>query len=176
MKFWIAQALAIVSGICILFGVRSKSKLAFLFLNLLSNFMGFLSMIILGAYAATVGPVVLILQSAITYLYDKENRKQPQSMLALYLVVNLLGGALTVRSTLGILPVISSTIASVMVAVKKMKHVRILNAVSSVIALPYLVSSRAYVSAAVFFALFVNALAAIWQYDFHSIEKENTIS
>lgn len=165
MEFWIAQLFAGINGICIFCGVRCKSKRDFLMLSAFGNLMGFLSMIILRAYAATVGPVALTLQSAITYFYEKAQRPQPHIMLVLYLSINLIGGLLTVYSLLTLLPVLSSALACMMISVKKMAHVRLLNAVSSIISLPYLIFSKAYVSAAVFGVLFVNAIIAILQFD-----------
>lgn len=165
MEFFFAQSLSIINGVLIFFGVRAKSKLTFLIFNSLANCVGFLSMMLLGAYAATVGPIVLTLQSFVTYWYSKKCLRQPKSLLLLYLAINLIGGILTVNSPLGILPVLSCMLACIMVAVPKMNYVRILNAASAAVPLPYLFYSEAYVSGVIFLVLFLNALISIVQFD-----------
>ncbi len=177
VPFIIAQIISILSGIFLLKSMRSKSKDKFLVLNSISNLLGFLSLVVLQAYAATVGPIVLTIQGIVTHNYEKKGKKQPKALLALYLLLNVLGGAFTVKSLLGVLPVISSSLACFMLMSKDMKTSRKINLVSSLLALPYLIVSKAYVSAIIFGSSFINTLDAIRKFDFKEQRNvsQNTI-
>lgn len=170
--FIAGQALAIINGIFLIKSMRVTSKNKFLVFNTLANLFGCLSMVTLGAYAASIGPIVLTIQSFVTHKYEKKGKKQPKGLLALYLLLNLLGGVLTVNSALSILPVLSSSLACIMIMSKDMKTSRKINLVSSVLALPYLVINKAYVSALIFGSSFVNTIDAIYRLDYKKEQEE----
>lgn len=166
-NFIIAQILSVINGIFLITSIRSKEKKKFLVQNSISNLAGFLSMIVLGAYSASIGPVILTIQGIITYIYEeKKKKKQPKWLLIMYPVLSLLAGSLTITSILSILPIISSTLASTMLMTKNMKTSRKINLVSSVLALPYLITNKAYVAAIIFSASFINTLEAIYKIDY----------
>lgn len=170
--FIIAQIISILSGIFLLKSMRSKNKDKFLVLNSISNLLGFLSLVVLQAYAAAIGPIVLTIQGIVTHNYEKSGKKQPKALLTLYLLLNVLGGAFTVKSLLGVLPVLSSSFASIMLMCKDMKTSRKINLVSSVIGLPYLIVNKAYVSAIIFGSSFINTLDAIRKIDYKKEERD----
>lgn len=166
-NFIIAQILSIINGIFLITSIRSKEKKKFLVQNSISNLAGFLSMIVLGAYSASIGPVILTIQGIITYIYEeKKKKKQPKWLLIMYPLLSLIAGSLTITSILSILPIISSTLASTMLMTKNMKTSRKINLVSSVLALPYLITKKAYVAAIIFSASFINTLEAIYKIDY----------
>lgn len=166
-NFIIAQILSIINGIFLITSIRSKEKKKFLVQNSISNLAGFLSMIVLGAYSASIGPVILTIQGIITYIYEeKKKKKQPKWLLIMYPLLSLIAGSLTITSILSILPIISSTLASTMLMTKNMKTSRKINLVSSVLALPYLITNKAYVAAIIFSASFINTLEAIYKIDY----------
>lgn len=78
-NFIIAQILSIINGIFLITSIRSKEKKKFLVQNSISNLAGFLSMIVLGAYSASIGPVILTIQGIITYIYEEKKRKSNQN-------------------------------------------------------------------------------------------------
>ena len=164
-NFIIAQILSIINGIFLITSIRSKEKKKFLVQNSISNLAGFLSMIVLGAYSASIGPVILTIQGIITYIYE-EKKKQPKWLLIMYPLLSLIAGSLTITSILSILPIISSTLASTMLMTKNMKTSRKINLVSSVLALPYLITNKAYVAAIIFSVSFINTLEAIYKIDY----------
>lgn len=84
----------------------------------------------------------------------------------MYPLLSLIAGSLTITSILSILPIISSTLASTMLITKNMKTSRKINLVSSVLALPYLITNKAYVAAIIFSASFINTLEAIYKIDY----------
>ena len=84
----------------------------------------------------------------------------------MYPLLSLIAGSLTITSILSILPIISSTLASTMLMTKNMKTSRKINLVSSVLALPYLITNKAYVAAIIFSASFINTLEAIYKIDY----------
>lgn len=166
-NFIIAQILSIINGIFLITSIRSKEKKKFLVQNSISNLAGFLSMIVLGAYSASIGPVILTIQGIITYIYEeKKKKKQPKWLLIMYPLLSLIAWSLTITSILSILPIISSTLASTMLMTKNMKTSRKINLVSSVLALPYLITNKAYVAAIIFSASFINTLEAIYKIDY----------
>lgn len=166
-NFIIAQILSIINGIFLITSIRSKEKKKFLVQNSISNLAGFLSMIVLRAYSASIGPVILTIQGIITYIYEeKKKKKQPKWLLIMYPLLSLIAGSLTITSILSILPIISSTLASTMLMTKNMKTSRKINLVSSVLALPYLITNKAYVAAIIFSASFINTLEAIYKIDY----------
>ena len=166
-NFTIAQILSVINGIFLITSIRSKEKKKFLVQNSISNLAGFLSMIVLGAYSASIGPVILTIQGIITYIYEeKKKKKQPKWLLIMYPLLSLIAGSLTITSILSILPIISSTLASTMLMTKNMKTSRKINLVSSVLALPYLITNKAYVAAIIFSASFINTLEAIYKIDY----------
>ena len=166
-NFIIAQILSVINGIFLITSIRSKEKKKFLVQNSISNLAGFLSMIVLGAYSASIGPVILTIQGIITYIYEEKKKKnQPKWLLIMYPLLSLIAGSLTITSILSILPIISSTLASTMLMTKNMKTSRKINLVSSVLALPYLITNKAYVAAIIFSASFINTLEAIYKIDY----------
>ena len=84
----------------------------------------------------------------------------------MYPLLSLIAGSLTITSILSILPIISSTLASTMLMTKNMKTSRKINLVSSVLALPDLITNKAYVAAIIFSASFINTLEAIYKIDY----------
>lgn len=84
----------------------------------------------------------------------------------MYPLLSLIAGSLTITSILSILPIISSTLASTMLITKNMKTSRKINLVSSVLALPYLITNKAYIAAIIFSASFINTLEAIYKIDY----------
>lgn len=172
MTIIIAQILSLINGVFLLLSMRCKNKEKFLTLNSLSNAFGFASMIVLGAYSAAVGPIVLTIQGITSYFYEKKEKKQPKWMKGMYILLSILGGALTINSILSILPVLSSIFASLMLMSKDMKTSRKIGLISSSIALPYLIINKAYVAAFVFTSSFINTVDAIYKLD---IKKEKII-
>lgn len=175
-NFIIAQILSVINGIFLLTSIRSKEKKRFLVQNSISNLAGFLSMIVLKAYSASIGPIVLTLQGIITYTYEKKNKKQPKILLIMYPLLTLLAGSLTITSPLSILPIISSTLASTMLMTKNMKTSRKINLVSSVLAIPYLMTNKAYVAALIFSSSFINTLEAIYKLDYKKTNNNTKVT
>lgn len=171
--FILGQVLSAFSGVFLLICMRSRNKIRFLFFNSISNLFGCISMLVLGAYAATIGPIVLTLQGVITYHYEKYQKEQPRLLLALYLLLNIFGGILTVNSILGIMPIISSSLASIMLMTKDVKTSRKINLISSLFALPYLIMNKAYMSAVIFGSSFFNTVHAIYKIDYKEKYQEN---
>lgn len=167
----VAQVLSLLNGGFLVASMRCKNKDKFLILNSIANAFGFASMVVLGAYAAAIGPIVLTIQGVVSHLFEKKGIKQPKWMLPLYIGLSILGGALTVKSLLGILPVLSSAFASAMLMSKDMKTSRRIGLVSSSIALPYLVVNKAYVAALVFSSNFISTLQAIYKLDYKKAKK-----
>ena len=97
---------------------------------------------------------------------EKKKKNQPKWLLIMYPLLSLIAGSLTITSILSILPIISSTLASTMLMTKNMKTSRKINLVSSVLALPYLITNKAYVAAIIFSASFINTLEAIYKIDY----------
>lgn len=172
MTIIIAQILSLINGVFLLLSMRCKNKEKFLTLNSLSNAFGFASMIVLGAYSAAVGPIVLTIQGITSYFYEKKEKIQSKWMKGMYILLSILGGALTINSILSILPVLSSIFASLMLMSKDMKTSRKIGLISSSIALPYLIINKAYVAAFVFTSSFINTVDAIYKLD---IKKEKII-
>lgn len=170
--FILGQILAVFSGIFLLMCMHSYNKINFLILNFISNLFGCISVIVLGAYAAAIGPIVLTIQGIVTYQYEKHGKHQPSLLLIFYLFLNIFGGILTVNTILGILPLISSFLVSIMLITKNIKISRKINLISSSLGLPYLIVNKAYMSAAIFAISFINTLYAIYKIDY----KEKIIS
>lgn len=174
--FIIGQVVSIFSGFFLLKSMRANEKSKFLILNSTSNLLGCVSMIVLGAYAAAIGPIVLTVQGIVTHTFEKKGKKQPKYLLLIYILLNILGGLLTVNSLVSILPVISSSLASVMLMCKEVKTSRKINLISSILALPYLLINKAYVSALIFGSSFINTLDAIFKLDYKKEDiKEDKI-
>lgn len=133
-------------------------------------------MIVLKAYSASIGPIVLTLQGIITYTYEKKNKKQPKILLIMYPLLTLLAGSLTITSPLSILPIISSTLASTMLMTKNMKTSRKINLVSSILAIPYLMTNKAYVAALIFSSSFINTLEAIYKLDYKKTNNNTKVT
>lgn len=167
----VAQVLSILNGGFLVASMRCKNKDKFLILNSISNAFGFASMVVLKAYAAAIGPIVLTIQGIVSHLFEKKGIKQPKWMLPFYISLSILGGAMTVKSLLGILPVLSSAFASAMLMSKDMKTSRKIGLVSSSIALPYLVVNKAYVAALVFSSNFISTLQAIYKLDYNKTQN-----
>ena len=170
-NFIIAQIISIISGIFLITGIRSKEKKKFLILNSMSNLAGFLS---LSAYSACIGPIVLTIQAIISYIYENKEKKTPKIFNYLFPILNILGGIFTITSPLSLLPILSSTLASIMLTSKDMKTSRKINLASSILALPYLIVNKAYVSAIIFTSSFINTLEAIYKLDYKG--KKNIIN
>jgi len=170
--FIIAQIMSIINGLLLLKSMRAKDKKKFLIFNSTSNLFGSLSMVILGAYAASIGPIVLTIQGLLTHYYESKGKKIPKFLLPLCLGLNIFGGMLTFNSLLCLLPIISSSLASVMLASKNMKTTRRISLVSSIMALPYLITNKAYVAALIFGSNFINTLDAIYRIDYKETKKE----
>ena len=83
-NFIIAQIISIISGIFLITGIRSKEKKKFLILNSMSNLAGFLSLILLSAYSACIGPIALTIQAIISYIYMKTKERKHQKYLTTY--------------------------------------------------------------------------------------------
>lgn len=171
-NFIIAQIISIISGIFLITGIRSKEKKKFLILNSMSNLAGFLSLILLSAYSACIGPIALTIQAIISYIYENKGKKTPKIFNYLFPILNILGGIFTITSPLSLLPILSSTLASIMLTSKDMKTSRKINLASSILALPYLIVNKAYVSAIIFTSSFINTLEAIYKLDYQ--KKKNT--
>lgn len=171
----LAQVLSLINGGFLLASMRCKNKDKFLALNSISNAFGFASMMVLGAYAAAIGPIVLTIQGLVSHYFEKEGKKQPNWMLPIYVVLSILGGVVTVNSVLSLLPVLSSCLASAMLMSKDMKTSRKIGLLSSSVALPYLVVSQAYVAALVFASSFVNTLDAIYKLDIKPKKSDEII-
>ncbi len=168
----LAQVLSVINGGFLLASMRCKNKDKFLVLNSISNVFGFASMMVLGAYAAAIGPIVLTIQGLVSHYFEKKGKKQPNWMLPVYVFLSVLGGVVTVNSILSLLPVLSSCLASAMLMSKDMKTSRKIGLLSSSVALPYLVVSQAYVAALVFASSFVNTLDAIYKLDIKSKKND----
>lgn len=171
----LAQVLSLINGGFLLASMRCKNKDKFLVLNSISNAFGFASMMVLGAYAAAIGPIVLTVQGLVSHYFEKKGQKQPNWMLPIYILLSVLGGLVTVNSVLSLLPVLSSCLASAMLMSKDMKTSRKIGLLSSSVALPYLVVSQAYVAALVFASSFVNTLDAIYKLDIKPKKNDEII-
>ena len=165
-SFILGQTLAVFSGAFLLICMRSRNKIKFLIYNSISNLFGCISMLVLGAYAATIGPVVLTTQGIITFCYEKKQKRPSKWLLVLYSVLNIGGGFLTVTSMLSLLPLISSFLASIMLMTKDIKTSRKINLISSLLSLPYLIINKAYMSAIIFGSSFLNTIYAIYKIDY----------
>ena len=137
MEILISQVFQIIKIVIQMVAVQFKEKKHILISFLLVNLFAATGYLLLKAYTGLITCSIAIIQTLIQYIYDKKNKTVPRYFVGIYLIASVVGGLVTYKSFIDILPILSFVMYTLSIIQKDSKHVRIFTLLKLILWIPY---------------------------------------
>ena len=123
-NFTIAQIFGVLGIIFSVISMQMKTKKSIMIALLLLNLASALNFLFLESYSGSLVCFFAVIETFINYLFDKNNKKVPLYLIAIYVVVNIALGVYSYTKPLDIIPVVCALIYCLTVCTKKESNIR----------------------------------------------------
>lgn len=161
-------ALAMASSICSMqFKKRKTILIALLCLNVFSA----LNMVFLGSLSAAYITFFAIFEMLVNYLFERKGKTTPKYIVGLYVIGNIVIGALTFAKPLDVIPIVAAIIFCFTILTKNEQNIRKLTFLNQCLWLVFDICVGAYVLVCSNVLTLVSTAIAYYRYDKKSKEK-----
>ena len=144
MEFVISQICGMLVSVFAILSMQLKNVKHILVCQLICNVAGAFSYILLGGFSGCGIYIVAVVQTIVYYFYSKTNKKAPNFMVFVFLVLFLLCSITTYKGKTDIIPAIASFTCAMALAQSKASGYRICMLLNGLLWMIYDVSVSAY--------------------------------
>ena len=164
--FILAQVVSLLAAGVNAIAVQQKTKVQIMLGYVVAAVLFTVSFALLGAYVGAVACLIIGIQTAISYFFEKKGvHRLPTWLIGVFLVTSLGAGVVTYQGLIDILPILGSMLYVWLLAATKEKNIRRLSALSISLWVIYDFSVAAYVMAVTDLIFLISTIVAIFRYD-----------
>ncbi len=161
----ISQILGAIGAISNIVSMQIKDKKHILFVFIIAGLAFSASYVLLGAYSGALICFIATVQTVINYILEVKQKKFPNWLGFIYIIIAIICGFVGFKSIIDILPVIAGVTYVLSILQEKEKHIRIISLTNAIMWLIYdlIVGAYATVISDVFFS--ASAIIGIIRFD-----------
>lgn len=152
--------------------MQQRKKKQILIGLIVANLICAVSYIILNSYSAVITCFISIMQTCVKYTFDKKEKKVPLILQVIFILTSIVGGILTSKNILDIIPTICLVLYTTSILQSKEKNIRLFTSANILCWVIYDVYIRAYIGILLNSFSLISVIVAIIRYD---ILKKNKI-
>lgn len=163
--FILAQILAFVACGLNVISLQCKKRKQILYFLILGNVVGAIGLVLLKAYAGALIQFVFGLQTLINYILEVKSKKNTTSLVAFYIILSIIVSAITFKSWIDIVPLVSAILHTITIIQEQEKRIRIINLSSLVLWIPYYIAFSAWANLITCLFIVISNVVSIIRYD-----------
>ena len=164
-NFYIAQFFGILGIIASVLSLQFKKRKHILIALFLLNLFSALNFLFLGAYSSTYICFFAELEMLINLIFEKKKKDVPIVVIGIYIVINIILGLFTYKSSLDILPILCAIIYCMTILTKKESNIRKLMFANQSTWLVYDIIVKAYMFSISNILTLISIIIAMFRYD-----------
>lgn len=169
--FIVAQLFGVLTIISNVIAMQMKNKKQIIFCYILANLFSAINFVLLQSYSGAIICLFAIIQTFINNIFEKKEKKLPKIIIAIYIFISILLGAVTFRSMIDILPIICSILYTLIIIQNKEKNIRKIALINIVIWVFYDIICRAYTAAISDSITTISTLIGIYRFDIKKADR-----
>lgn len=165
LNFWIAQILGTIASLINIGAMQLNQKKQIMMTYILVDFLHATNLVLLGGYSAAMINIVAGIQTFINYFFDKKEKKIPNWLIIIYLVVSVSLASLTVSNGIDVIPIICAVSYIMLITVQKESTIRKFSLLNAGFWFIYDILIQNYAVALFDFMIVVSTLIGMYRYD-----------
>ena len=165
LNFWIAQILGTIASLINIGAMQLNQKKQIMMTYILADFLHATNLVLLGGYSAAMINIVAGIQTFINYFFDKKEKKIPNWLIIVYLVVSVSLASLTISNAIDVIPIICAVSYIMLITVQKESTIRKFSLLNAGFWFIYDILIQNYSVALFDFMIVVSTLIGMYRYD-----------
>lgn len=163
--FILAQFFGILIIISNVIAMQLKEKKNIIFMFFLINVFSTINYYLLDSYSGAIICLFAIIQLLINNYFEKKGKTIPKIIIAIYIIISIILGAVTFKSIIDIIPIICSILFTLTILQEKEKNIRLITLLNVLLWISYGVICRAYTAAISDLITTISTLIGIYRFD-----------
>lgn len=143
-NFIIAQVFGVLGVIASVCSMQFKKRKTIFVALLLLNLFAALNFVFLGNFPPAYICFFAVLEMVINYLFERKKKPVPKIIIGIYIIVNILLGAISFAGPLDLIPIFCALIFCATLLTKKEQNIRKLTVLNQVLWLIFDITAMAY--------------------------------
>ena len=169
--FIVAQLFGVLTIISNVIAMQMKNKKQIIFCYFLANLFSAINFVLLQSYSGAIICLFAMVQTFINNIFEKKEKKLPKTIIALYIIISILLGAVTFRSMIDILPIICSILYTLIIIQNKEKNIRKIALINIIIWVLYDIVCKAYTASISDSITTISTLIGIYRFDIKKADR-----
>ena len=171
----VAQFFGVLVIISNVIAMQMKNKKQIIFWYVLANLFSSINFYLLKSYSGAIICLFAIFQTFINNYFEKNEKDVPKSLIATYIIISIILGAITFNNYIDIMPIVCSILYTIIILQKKEANIRKIALINIIIWVAYDIFCRAYPLAISDLITTVSTLIGIYRFDIKrkNVEQKN---
>ena len=164
--FVTAQIFGILVIIANVLAMQMKNKKQIILMFILANLFSAINFVLLQSYSGATICIFAIVQTFINKFFENKNKQVPKIVIAIYIVISIILGAITFKASIDIVPIICSILYTLTIIQDKEKNIRIISLVNILLWILYDTVCQAYTAAISDSLMTISTIIGIYRFDY----------
>lgn len=164
--FLVAQFFGILVIISNVMAMQMKNKKQIIFMFILANLFSAINFVLLQSYSGAIICIFSIIQTFINKIFEKKEKQVPKTIIAIYIIISIILGAITFNSYIDVLPIICSILYTITIIQHKEKNIRIISLANIILWIIYDIVYQAYTAAISDSFMTISTIIGIYRFDY----------
>lgn len=164
--FIAAQIFGILVIIANVLSMQMKKKKQIIFMFVLANLFSAINFVLLESYSGAIICFFAIVQTYINKIFENREKRIPNIVIEIYIIISIILGAITFKNIIDILPIMCSILYTITIVQNKEKNIRKITLINIIIWLIYDITCKAYTTAISDTIMIISALIGIYKFDY----------
>lgn len=166
MMFITAQIFGILVIIANVLAMQMKNKKQIILMFILANLFSAINFVLLQSYSGATICIFAIVQTFINKFFENKNKQVPKIVIAIYIIISIILGAITFKASIDIVPIICSILYTLTIIQDKEKNIRIISLVNILLWILYDTVCQAYTAAISDSLMTISTIIGIYRFDY----------
>ena len=171
-NFIVAQVFGVLGVIASVCSMQFKKRKTIFVVLLLLNLFSALNFVFLGTFASAYICFFAILEMAINYLFERKKKPVPKIVVGIYIIINILLGAISFAGPLDLIPICCALIFCATLLTKKEQNIRKLMILNQTLWLVFDLVVGAYFFAVSNVLTIVSTVVALYRFSKKRVKKK----
>ncbi len=164
--FVTAQIFGILVIIANVLAMQMKNKKQIILMFILANLFSAINFVLLQSYSGATICIFAIVQTFINKFFENKNKQVPKIVIAIYIIISIILGAITFKASIDIVPIICSILYTLTIIQDKEKNIRIISLVNILLWILYDTVCQAYTAAISDSLMTISTIIGIYRFDY----------
>lgn len=164
--FITAQIFGILVIIANVLAMQMKNKKQIILMFILANLFSAINFVLLQSYSGATICIFAIVQTFINKFFENKNKQVPKIVIAIYIIISIILGAITFKASIDIVPIICSILYTLTIIQDKEKNIRIISLVNILLWILYDTVCQAYTAAISDSLMTISTIIGIYRFDY----------